>query len=388
LRVTSYEAIMFEYQERRRFFAQTSGGMEELAALELSELGASDIRTSYRGLRFQAQMETLYRINYRARLLTRVLAPLKTFHCHNTEYLYRQVKGVDWSSLFTPDHAFAVFSTVSHSAIKHSRYAALCVKDGIADHFRERFQSRPSVRREDPDLWINLHIENNLATLSLDTSGGSLHRRGYRQETVEAPIQETLAAAIVRIVAWDGHRKLWDPFCGSGTLLAEALMDYCRIPAGFLRRRFGFECLPDFDRTLWRHVKEEEKRRIRTLPENLMAGSDVSPAAVKAARVNLQKLPFGDKIALGIRDFRNIPSLEGAVVVCNPPHGIRLRNGPNISLFYKMLGDFFKQRCKGSSIFIYVGNRELIPHIGLKPSWKKALPSGGLDGRLVKFEMY
>lgn len=379
---------MFEYQERRRFFAQTSGGMEDLAALELSELGAENICAAYRGLYFEAQMETLYRINYRARILIRVLAPLKTFHCHNTDYLYRQAKGLEWSSFFTPHHTFAVFSTVSHSAIKHSRYAALCVKDGIADHFRERFRARPSVRKEDPDLWINLHIENNLATLSLDTSGGSLHRRGYREQTVEAPMQENLAAAIVRIAAWDGEKKLFDPFCGSGTLLAEALMDYCRIPAGFLRKRFGFERLPDFDRALWRRVKEEGKQRIRSLPENLIAGSDVSPAAVMAGRANLQKLPSGDRIALATMDFRDIPSLEGAVVVCNPPHGIRLKSGINISQFYKMLGDFFKQKCKSSTIFVYVGNRELIPCIGLKPSWKRALPSGGLDGRLLKFEMY
>jgi putative N6-adenine-specific DNA methylase len=317
-----------------------------------------------------------------------VLAPLKTFHCHNTDYLYRQAKGLEWSSFFTPHHTFAVFSTVSHSAIKHSRYAALCVKDGIADHFRERFRSRPSVRKEDPDLWINLHIENNLATLSLDTSGGSLHRRGYREQTVEAPMQENLAAAIVRIAAWDGEKKLFDPFCGSGTLLAEALMDYCRIPAGFLRKRFGFERLPDFDRALWRRVKEEGKQAIRPLPENLIAGSDVSPAAVEAGRANLQKLPSGDKIALSIMDFRDIPSLGDTVVVCNPPHGLRLKSGINISQFYKMLGNFFKQNCKSSTIFIYVGNRELIPCIGLKPSWKRALPSGGLDGRLVKFEMY
>jgi putative N6-adenine-specific DNA methylase len=384
----SYQGIMFEYQERHRFFAQTPGGMEKLAALELSELGAADIRTAYRGLRFEAPMETLYRINYRARLLTRVLAPLKTFHCHNTEYLYRQVKKLDWSSIFTPNHAFAVFSTISHSAIKHSRYAALCVKDGIADHFRERFNSRPGVRKEDPDLWVNLHIEHNLATISLDTSGGSLHRRGYREQTVEAPMQEILAAAIVRIIAWDGHKKLWDPFCGSGTLLAEALMDYCRIPAGFLRNRFGFERLPDFDRTLWRRIQEEEKQQIRALPENLLVGSDASPAAVKSARVNLQRLPSGNKIALSVADFRNIPSLEGTVVMGNPPHGVRLREGMDTYKFYKDLGDFFKQRCKGSSVYLYVGSRGLIPLIGLKPTWKKALASGGLDGRLVRFEMY
>lgn len=385
---SSCETKMFEYQERRRFFAQTSGEMEDLAAMELSELGAAHIHIAHRGLRFEAQMETLYRINYRARLLSRVLAPLKTFHCHNTEYLYRQVKGLDWSSLLTPDHTFAVFSTVSHSAIKHSRYAALCVKDGIADHFRERFRSRPSVRKERPDLWINLHIENNLATVGLDTSGGSLHRRGYRVETVEAPMHETLAAAIVRIVGWDGRRKIWDPFCGSGTLLAEALMAYCRIPAGFLRKRFGFEYLPDFDGALWRRVKEEENRQVRPLPESLVTGSDISAGAVKAARKNLKRLPSGDKIALEVKDFRDIERLEGAVVLCNPPYGIRLKNSSNISLFYKGLGDFFKRRCKRSTIFLYAGSRELISSVGLKPSWKKPLPSGGLDGRLVKFEMY
>ena len=384
----NHESIMFEYQERHQFFAQTPGGIEELAAQELAELGASNIRIAYRGLRFEAQKEILYRINYEARLLTRVLAPLKTFHCHNTAYLYRQAKSLDWSAFFSPENTFAVFSTVSHSRIKHSQYAALCVKDGIADYFRERFRSRPGIRREDPDLWINLHIENNLATVSLDTSGGSLHRRGYRKEGVEAPMQETLAAAIVRATEWDGSIKLYDPFCGSGTLLAEALMSHCRLPAGFLRKRFGFEYLPDFDASLWLRVKNDCEKRIQPLRKGLLAGSDLAPEAVRAARVNLQALPFGERVALDISDFRNLRSLQNTVVVCNPPHGIRLKESGDILPFYKDLGDFFKQKCKGSSIFVYLGKKELIPLIGLKPSWKKVLPSGGLDGRLVKFEIY
>lgn len=379
---------MFEYQERHRFFAQTPGGIEELAAGELAELGAADIRTAYRGLRFEAEKEALYRINFEARLLTRVLAPLKTFHCHNTAYLYRQAKSLDWSALFSPDKTFAVFSTVSHSSIKHSRYAALCLKDGIVDYFRDRYHSRPEVRREDPDLWINLHIENNLATVSLDTSGGSLHRRGYRKESVEAPIQETVAAAMVRLTEWDGAHKLYDPFCGSGTLLAEALMSRCRTPAGMLRKRFGLEFLPDFDAPLWLRVKEDAAKRIRPLPEGLLAGSDRSPGAVKAARKNLQTLPFGDKVALSVSDFQDLPPLQDMTVLSNPPHGIRLDFKNDLSIFYKSLGDFFKQKCKGSSIFLYLGRKELIPLIGLKPSWKRALPSGGLDGRFVKFEIY
>ena len=379
---------MFEYQERQEFFAQTPGGIEELAAQELTELGASNIRTAYRGLRFEAKKETLYRINYEGRLLTRVLAPLKTFRCHSTAYLYRQAKSLDWSLLFSPDKTFAIFSTVSHSKITHSQYAALCLKDGIVDYFRDRFRSRPGVRREDPDLWINLHIENNLATISFDTSGGSLHRRGYRKEGVEAPMQETLAAAIIRLTEWDGMTKLYDPFCGSGTLLAEALMSRCRLPSGLLRKRFGFEYLPDFDASLWLRVKDDSENRIQPLRDGLLGGSDLAPEAVRAARVNLEALPFGDRVELRISDFRNLGSIQDTLLVCNPPHGIRLRETADISFFYKALGDFFKQNCKGSSIFVYFGKKELIPLIGLKPSWKKALPSGGLDGRLVKFEIY
>jgi putative N6-adenine-specific DNA methylase len=271
--------LMFEYQEWENYFAQTPGGIEGLAARELSELGAANIHPLFRGIRFQARKEVLYRINYQARLLTRVLAPLITFHCHNTAYLYRHVKSLDWAALLSPENTFAIFSTVSHSTIKHSGYAALCLKDGIVDYFRDRFGARPGVSREDPDLWINLHIENNLATISLDTSGGSLHKRGYRKESVAAPMQEVLAAAIVRLTEWDGAARFYDPFCGSGTLLAEALMSRCSIPAGLLRKRFGFEYLPDFDPALWSRVKNGAEKRVLPLPEELLAGSDASPAA-------------------------------------------------------------------------------------------------------------
>jgi putative N6-adenine-specific DNA methylase len=379
---------MFEYQERHDFFAQTPGGMEDLAARELSELGATNVRPAYRGLHFEADKETLYRTNYQARVLARVLAPLKSFPCHNTAYLYRQAKSMNWSALFSPDHTFAVSATVSHSRIRHSRYAALCLKDGIADHFRDRFQRRPDVSKEDPTVLVNLHIENNLAVISLDTSGGSLHRRGYRQESIEAPMQELLAAAIVRLMEWDGSRQLYDPLCGSGTLLAEALMSFCRIPPGFLRKRFGFESLPDFDKTLWLKIKSEGESQILSLPEGLMGGSDLSPKAVNAARANLKKLPYGERVLLKTIDFRDIPSLEDVMIVCNPPYGIRLNQHEDIHQFYRILGDFFKLKCKGSSAFVYVGMRELIPYIGLKPSWKRALSAGGLDGRLVKFEIY
>lgn len=379
---------MFLYQQNRRFFAQTAEGLEELGAEELLQLGAAGVQTTYRGVHFQAEKQALYRINYRSRLVTRVLAPLAAFPCHKTEALYRQAKALPWKELLGVDNTLAVFANLANSRIRHSQYAALCLKDAIVDYFREDCGRRPNVARIDPDVWINLFIDNNRAVISLDTSGGSLHRRGYRQEGIEAPIQETVAAAIIRWAEWDGERPLFDPMCGSGTLLAEALMSYCRLPAAHLRRRFGFERLPDFDNRLWQSVKAAEERAVRRLPAGLIAGSDLSAEALEAARANTRKLPGGERIALKKADWRKLEGLEGRLIVTNPPHGIRLKPAADMGEFYKAFGDFLKQRCRGSAAVVYFGEREWIKHIGLKPAWKKPLKSGGLDGRLVKFELY
>jgi putative N6-adenine-specific DNA methylase len=378
---------MFEYH-RGGFFAQTQDGLEEIGAQELSELGATDIHQAYRGVYFHADQVSLYRINYMARHLTRILAPLVRFQCHSTDYLYKIAKGLEWSLFFSPEQTFAVDGTVSNSKIRHSQYAALCLKDAIADYFTERERRRPTVQRTDPDVWINLHIENNRAVISFDTSGGSLHRRGYREKTVEAPMQEIVAASVVRLAEWDGSKPLYDPMCGSGTLLIEALMAYCRIPAGLLRKRFGFQFLPDFNKALWKKVKKEADDGIRDLPPGTISGSDISPLAVDAAKTNAQAIPQGNKIEFRVLDFRKIDDLSDKVIVCNPPYGIRLGKEEDLISFYTELGNFLKRKCNGSTAFIYFGDRKWIPHIGLKPSWKKALKSGGLDGRLAKFEMY
>lgn len=385
---------MFEYQEKRRFFAQVAGGMEELGAEELSELNARNLRAAYRGLYFEADNPALYRINYTSRLITRVLAPLTSFKCSGTDQLYRKAKSLNWNEFLNADHTFAIFANVANSRITHSRYAALRLKDAIADFFSERFNRRPGVDTEDPGVWINLHIENDRATISLDTSGGSLHRRGYRKKSVESPMQETLAAAIIRLSQWDGSRPLYDPMCGSGTLLCEALMHYCQIPAGYLRRRFGFELLPDFDQSLWQSVKAQADRCIRKIPgagsegEIPIAGSDISYKAIGASSANLRMLPLGEQVKLKPLDFRNIPRLENTLIVCNPPYGIRSGKREEMAGFYKAFGDFLKQRCPGAVAYIYFGDRQWIPSIGLRPSWKKPLVNGALDGRLARFEMY
>jgi putative N6-adenine-specific DNA methylase len=379
---------MFTYQKSGRYFAQIAEGLEDLGRKQLQELGARDIKPGYRGFYFSADKASLYRLSYCSRLLSRVLAPLILFDCHSAKYLYKTACKIDWASLIDLKDTFAVKANVSHSKITHSQYASLRLKDAIVDVFRSNTGERPNVDTKTPDVLFNLYIQNNKATIYLDTSGGSLHRRGYRLQSIVAPMQEIVAAAIIRLSGWDGSRPLVDPMCGSGTLLCEAMMHYCRIPAGFLRNKFGFEALPDFDAKIWTSVKQEADNRIRDLPLGLINGSDKSGEAVEAARTNSTNFLQGKNIALSVKPFQNIKSLKDYVIVCNPPYGIRMDTDAEIKDFMKQLGDFLKQRCRGGEAYLYFGNRELIKSIGLKPAWKKVLISGGLDGRLVKYSLY
>lgn len=379
---------MFAYQQNRRFFAQTAEGLEDLSAEELRLLGASDLSPTYRGLYFAADRPTLYRITYRSRLVTRVLAPLAAFGCHSTDTLYRKARLIPWKEIMGVDQTLAVFANLSNSKMRHSQYAALCLKDAVVDYFREDCGQRPNVNRDDPDVWLNVFVESNRAVVSLDVSGGSLHRRGYRLDAIEAPMQETVAAAIVRWTEWDGAQPLVDPMCGSGTLLAEALMHHCRIPAGYLRTRFGFERMPDFDRAGWEKLRQAEDHAIRPLPPGRITGSDAARESVALAVANLRRLPHGDAVRVQRADYRRRQDLGSRVIVCNPPYGIRMQQPGGIEGFYRELGDYLKNSCQGATAFIYFGDRTMLKHIGLKPSWKRPLKNGGLDGRLAKFEMY
>lgn len=376
------------YQKKYRFFAQVSDSLKDAALGELKALGGDDISPSFRGVYFTVPKDRLYRINYTSRLISRVLAPLEVFDAYNTDTLYTHARRFEWNDFFEPDNTFAVFANVVDSRIRHSKFAALRIKDGIVDYFLENMGKRPKVSTQDADVEINLHIAKNVATLSMDVSGGALHRRGYREVSVSAPIQETAAAGIIRMTGWNGKVPLHDPFCGSGTLLCEALMHYCRIPAGIFRRRFGFEFLPDFDVRVWRQVKEEADGQIRELPPGLISGSDMAAQAVNAARTNLMGIHYGGRVEIEQADFRDLPGLKNAVIVTNPPYGIRMGKDVDMPDFYKALGDFLKQKCTGSTAYIYFGDPAHIRSIGLKSAWKKPLKSGGLDGRLVKYELF
>jgi len=379
---------MYLYQKSNTYFAQVADDIKDIAEREIISLGAQETRPLYRGISFKADLKTMYKINYSSRLVTRILAPLIKFNCHSERYLYKTASQIKWEEFLTPAMTFAVFSSVSNSSVKHSKYAALCLKDAIADYFKGRFGERPSIDTIQPDLWLNLHIENNEATISLDTSGGSLHRRGYRKDAVSAPMVETLAAAIIQCSEWDRIVPLYDPFCGSGTLLCEAYLYATNTPAGILRKRFGFERMPDFNGKIWEQVKDDAAGRIMPVNRGVISGSDISQQAVNHAINNCAVIDREMVIDVSKRDIFEVETINGKVIICNPPYGIRSGKQGEMEGFYERLGDFMKNRCKGSVAYIYLGERRYIKSIGLKPSWKRPLSNGGLDGRLAKYEIY
>jgi putative N6-adenine-specific DNA methylase len=379
---------MAQDRKYNEYFAQIADGLKTMGVDELAHLGAVSLRPVRRGIHFKADQRTLYRVNYCTRLCTRILSPIHTFQCPDAKAIYRAAKKIDWSRFLHLDQTFAVFASTAGSRVPHSKFAGLTLKDAVVDQFRDAFGRRPSVDARTPDLWINLFLHKDRGTISIDTSGGSLHRRGYRIHSVDAPMQENVAAAVVALSEWDGQKALTDPMCGSGTLIAEAVMAYCRIPAGYQRECFGFQRLPDFDDRIWKQVKAEADQKIRKLPPQLVYGSDIDTRAIAATRANCKAIPHARSVNVLRKDLFQINQLTDRIIVCNPPYGIRIRNVGDLDDFYRRLGDFLKQRCKGSTAYLYFGNREMIKCIGLKPAWKKPLRNGGLDGRLVKYELY
>lgn len=380
--------LNYIYEKESRYFAQVSETAKLMAGEELTELGAKNLSLEFRGIWFTASKSDFYRITYQSRLLSRILIPLITFACPDKDTLYKEARKIRWEELMSAKHTFSITANVSESGITHSNFAGLRVKDAIADYFRDRTNRRPNVDPKNPDIMINVHIHRDTATVSLDASLGPLHKRGYREASVSAPMQETVAAAIIRRSGWDGTIPLYDPMCGSGTLLAEALMMYCRIPAQVFRTRFGFERLPDFDSRLWEDIRLAAEQNIRPLPPGLIAGSDMSEQAVAAAKTNLMGLHHGADVTVTQTDFRDIPGIEDSLIVTNPPYGIRMGKDRDMKQFYQNLGMFLRERCRRSSALVYFGDPKYIKHVPLAPSWKEPLTIGGLDGKLVKYQLF
>lgn len=381
---------LFEYQKNHKYFAQIAGRSEKIGARELQEMGAEDIEIGYRGAHFKADKSTLYKINYTARIITRVLAPIAVFSCPNTDVLYDEAKKIPWEEFFTIEDSFAIYANINikSSKIYHSKYASLKLKDAIVDRFRDKEGERPDVNTAQPDIVFNLYIENDIATISLDTSGDSLHRRGYRVASGEAPMQETLAATIIRLAQWDGKNELYDPMCGSGTLLCEALMKYCRIPSGYLKNNFGFANLPDFDLKLWKEVKDSCDSKIKKLETGLIKGSDISSEMIRIARKNCSQLPSGDRIILSVKPFQDIKKIENMTIVVNPPFGIRMSNVDRLKNLYTEFSKWLKNKASGSKVLVYSGKPELLDYIWMRADWEEKLVNGGVEGVLAQYEVY
>lgn len=376
------------YQKHHQYFAQHSSGAEEAARFELLDLGAQSIKEGYLGYYFTADRESIYRIVYMTRICTRILAPLINFECHSTNYLYKTAKQINWNDFLTLTKTFAITCNTSNSKLRNSDYASKILKDAIVDQFRENYGERPSVNKRYPDLQLNLYIHQNIARISVDLGGGSLHRRGYRTEKVTAPIQENVAATILRLSEWNGKNPLYDPFCGSGTILIEALMKITNFPSARFRSKFGFLRLPDFDPTLWNQIKNKMNQSIQHLDQNIIYGSDIDRNAIEITKTHLSKFDEHNKINVEMKDFRSIQSLNNHCIVTNPPYGIRISSSSETTKLLKEFGDFLKQKCTGSTAFIYFGEPALFKNLGLKPDKKWPLRTGGLDGLLCRYPLY
>jgi len=380
------EKAMAEYLAHNKFFAQVSGSLEKVASSELEELGAKIIREVPRGLYFTCDKAVLYRVLYESRIIQRVLAPLFSFACHSEKYLYQQAfSKISWTELFRLDESFAIEANVSDSKIKHSLYASQILKDAICDAFRTKYDKRPDFDAQRPDLSFNLWIFKDMATIALDIGGGSMHKRGYRSQGNLAPLQETLAAAMLRLSAWKGETALIDPMCGSGTLLAEALMLYSNIPASYLRENKGILHMPDFDGTLWQATQTAANDKIRPLPTDLIYGNDISATAIDAARSNLAHLPFSSSITLSNRDFVQLSPPPSSILLSNLPYGKRIGSDSDIAILYNSFGKWLRSHCSASTAYILCGSDHLCSELRLRHRWKKTLKNADIESCFAMF---
>lgn len=369
-------------------FAAVPRGAEEVAALELEALGISGSRANKGGVAFVTNRAGLYRANLWLRTASRVLVQLAVFPCANPAELYAGVHAINWLELITPAMTLAVDCSLRDSALTHSGFVALKTKDAIVDRIREACGSRPNVNTTTPDVRINVHLHKNVCTVSLDSSGESLDRRGYRLERNEAPLRETLAAAVVALTGWDGSVPLADPMCGSGTIPVEAALLAARVPPG-LQRSFGFQSWLDFDGRLWDQLLKEAEGGIKKLPIGLITGYDQDSRALALATRNAAKAGFEGQLHYFHASFESFqPEGDKGVVIINPPYGIRMGEEDDLRELYCKIGDIMKKRCRGWTGYVLTGNLELAKYIGLKASRRFVLFNGPIECRLLKYELY
>jgi len=367
--------------------AKTFHGLEEVLAQELEALGAKDIKVLKRAVSYSGDLELVYKSNLHLRTALRILQPVMDFKAKNEHELYNKVMEFDWSKYFNATNTIAIDSIVNSKVFTHSKYVAYKTKDAIADQFRNKTGKRPTVDTDNPDIRLNVHCLENHFTISFDSSGNSLHMRGYRSNLHKAPINEALAAGMILLSGWQKDIPFLDPMCGSGTIPMEAYMIASNTPPGIKRKEYGFMKWRNYDELLWKKVYNEAMDQIIE-PEVEISGADNSAFSAKLANDSAEGFGLEGKIHFERKPFqRQRPETDKGIIVMNPPYGERLEED-DIALLYKVIGDTLKKRYNGWDCWLITSNVDALKYIALKPSKKLHLYNGALDCKFNRYSMY
>lgn len=370
-----------------QIIAKTLYGLEEVLAEELKSLGAVDVEKGIRSVSFRGDLGFMYKANLSCRTALKILLPLHRFYVQNEDELYKAVMAYDWRQHLSLDKSFAVSATLHSEKFKHNQYAALKTKDAIVDQFRKHSGRRPNVNTQQPDVAIELHINDTLATLSLDSSGASLHHRGYRSATNLAPINEVLAAGMLLLSGWRGQTDFLDPMCGSGTLPIEAAMIAARIPANCNRTSFAFQKWDNYEVDLFETIFDAQMDKIIN-PKGKIMGFDKAPSAIEKGLENVKNARLEEFVSLKKADFFQEPKLvEGRLhMLFNPPYGQRLK--ADVEILYKNIGDTLKQHYTHTDAWLITSDPQAMKSVGLRPTRKIKLFNGGLEAHLLHYVIY
>jgi len=370
-----------------QLIAKTLYGLEKVLTDELTILGAKNVRAVNRAVLFDGDQYLLYKTNYCLRTAMSVLVQIAEFNIRTSDDLYKNSQKVNWKEYLDPEHTFSVIPVVNSPIFRHTGYAGLLLKDAIADWFRDKTGKRPSVDTINPDIVFNLHISNDLVTVSLDSSVVPLYKRGYRKEQGSAPINEILAAGIVLITGWKAGTSFLDPMCGSGTIPIEAALIASDIPAGRFRQFYGFHRWRDFNNDLFLQVRKESESKAH-IPLVRISASDISENAISMTRSNVESAGLTDIISISNNDFCDPESSDNeGIIIMNPPYGQRIRSDDNDKL-YSMIGSTLKHKFPGYQAWIISSDKNALKQVGLKPAKKTILFNGSLECVLVKYELY
>lgn len=373
-------------EQEFELIAKTFMGLEPVLAQELTELGANNVQTGRRMVSFTGNKEMMYRANFQLHTAIRILKPIAHFKADTADKVYDEIKKIDWTQYLDLKKSFSVDAVVFSEEFRHSKFVSYKVKDAIVDQFREKFGKRPNISVANPDIRLNMHIAEDQCTLSLDSSGESLHRRGYRQEAVEAPLNEVLAAGMILMSGWRGETDFIDPMCGSGTLLIEAALIAHNMAPGLFRKEYAFEKWPDFDRELFDQIYNDDSNEREF--EHHIYGYDIDMAAVNKARLNTKAAGMTKCISIEQADIKNFkqPS-EKAIMITNPPYGERIST-PDLLGTYRTIGEILKHQFKENDAWVLSYREECFDQIGLKPSIKIPLYNGSLECEFRKYQIF